>query len=87
VVPTSSPANPGRLLRRVLSEERGGCCSPRLSCGYSRAMLRGTSHDWIRLVGLVFNIQDQRLRQGGGKFIHSREEECHCVNVNECSYE
>ena len=63
MVPTSSPANPGRLLRRVLSEERGGCCSPRLSCGYSRAMLRGTSHDWIRLVGLVFNIQDQRLRQ------------------------
>ena len=35
---------PGKLKRRVLSEERGGCCSPRPSCGYSRATRRGTSH-------------------------------------------
>ena len=36
--------SPGRLMRRVLSEERGGCCSPRPGCGYSRATRRGTSH-------------------------------------------
>ena len=35
---------PGKLMRRVLSEERGGCCSPRPGCGYSRATRRGTSH-------------------------------------------
>ena len=28
----------------MLSEERGGCCSPRPGCGYSRATRRGTSH-------------------------------------------
>ena len=36
--------SPGKLMRRVLSEERGGCCSPRPGCGYSRATRRGTSH-------------------------------------------
>ena len=35
---------PGKLKRRVLSEERGGCCSPRPGCGYSRATRRSTSH-------------------------------------------
>ena len=35
---------PGKLMRRVLSEERGECCSPRPGCGYSRATRRGTSH-------------------------------------------
>ena len=36
--------SPDKLMRRVLSEERGGCCSPRPGCGYSRATRRGTSH-------------------------------------------
>ena len=38
-------AEPGQAdAARVLSEERGGCCSPRPGCGYSRATRRGTSH-------------------------------------------
>ena len=32
-----SESSPGRLERRVLSEERGKCYSPRPFCGYSRA--------------------------------------------------
>ena len=31
-------------MRRVLSEERGKCCSPRPFCGYSRATPRDASH-------------------------------------------
>ena len=37
--------NPGKLIRRVLSEERGGCCSPRPGCGYSGVTRRGTSQE------------------------------------------
>ena len=36
-------AKPGQVDVRVLSEERGGCCSPRPGCSYSRATRRGTS--------------------------------------------
>jgi hypothetical protein len=36
--------SPGRLLRRVLSEERGECCSPPPKCGHSRATPRGATH-------------------------------------------
>ena len=39
-----SGSSPGRLERRVLSEERGKCYSPRPFCGYSRATPRGASH-------------------------------------------
>ena len=35
-----SGSSPGRLERRVLSEERGKCYSPRPFCGYSRATPR-----------------------------------------------
>jgi len=37
-------AKPGKLLRSVLSEERGECYSPPPNCGYSRATPRGASH-------------------------------------------
>ena len=36
--------SPGKLVQRVLSEERGKCCSPRPSCGYSRATPRDATH-------------------------------------------
>ena len=39
-----SGSSPGRLERRVLSEERGKCYSPRPFCGYSRATPRDASH-------------------------------------------
>ena len=39
-----SGSSPGRLVRRVLSEERGKCYSPRPFCGYSRATPRDASH-------------------------------------------
>ena len=39
-----SGSSPGRLERRVLSEERGKCYLPRPFCGYSRATPRGASH-------------------------------------------
>ena len=35
--------SPGKLLRRVLSEERGECCSPPPNCDCSRATPRGAS--------------------------------------------
>ena len=35
---------PDRLMRRVLSEERGKCCPPRPVCGYSRATPRSATH-------------------------------------------
>ena len=39
-----SGSSPGRLERRVLSEERGKCCSSRPFCGDSRATPRDASH-------------------------------------------
>ena len=39
-----SGSSPGRLERRVLSEERGKCYSPRPFFGYSRATPRDASH-------------------------------------------
>ena len=39
-----SGSSPGRLERRMLSEERGKCYSSRPCCGYSRATPRDASH-------------------------------------------
>ena len=69
---------PGKLMRRVLSEERDGCCSPRPGCGATpepRAGTRctrsivGDANQEEEEEGLLIALareKEERRRGGGG---------------------
>ena len=83
----SSGSSPGRLVRRVLSEERGKRCSPRPSCGYSRATPRSATrylncrrcqpsqsagpHQPAFALGSPDGVACQRFGGGGGVLLQS----------------
>ena len=82
-----SGSSPGRLVRRVLSEERGKRCSPRPSCGYSRATPRSATrylncrrcqpsqsagpHQPAFALGSPDGVVGKRLGGGGGVLLQS----------------